>query len=358
MASFVQRSGAQLILDGKPFRVAGGNNYYLGFVDKPIANAVLDLAASLKMNVLRISAFNENPAGDVRFHYFDPQTNWPTIQDGPNGLDRLDRAVYLAGQRNIRLILTLANNWDAFGGMPAYTNWFGLAAKDQFYTDGRCRAAYWQWAEQLITRHNPYTGRAYRDEPAILAWELANEPECALKDGVEIMLSWIWEMSSLIKGKDPNHLVAIGDQGYFRRAKARGNHLYNGSHGVSCEEFLGVGPIDFGTFHLYEPMANGAPLYTFGSTWIREHVEAGARANKPMLLEEYGARIGSDGIVDANHRARLYEGWLQTVRDSNAMGALVWMVGLPVQSGQPYDLDPYVVNDGPEVDVIRRFATY
>ena len=40
------------------------------------------------------------------------------------------------------------------------------------------REWYKDWAATLIARVNTITGVAYRDEPAIFAWELANEPRC------------------------------------------------------------------------------------------------------------------------------------------------------------------------------------
>ena len=93
-----------------------------------------------------------------------------------------------------------------------------------------------------------------------------------------------------------------------------------------------------------------------GRPWIREHVASGARANKPAVLEEFGARIGSNGIANANDRAALYRDWLQAATDSGAGGALVWMLGLPKGPEQPYDPDPYVIGAGPEADAIRDFA--
>ena len=80
----------------------------------------------------------------------------------------------------------------------------------------------------------------------------------------------------------------------------RDNDLFNGVHGASYERFLGVGPVDFGTFHMYEHMAGATDLRAFGRMWIREHVAASARANKPAVLEEFGARIGRSGIWNSN----------------------------------------------------------
>jgi mannan endo-1,4-beta-mannosidase len=321
---FVRRDGQRLIDGERDYRIAGANCYYLAYVEESVQSAVLDLAASMHLNVMRIWAFWEDkPGSEIYF-------------------ERLDRAISLAAARGIRIILTLANNWKDFGGIPEYLDRFDLSGHDQFYRDGRCRAAYWLRAEQLINLYNR--------EPAILAWELANEPRCPdAKDGEQLLISWIWEMATLIKSKAPDHLIAVGDEGFFRRAGAGRNELYNGSRGTNFEAILGVGPVDFGTYHMYGEWAKKQDLTEWGLMWIREHIEAARRANKPVLLEEYGAVARPD-------RAQIYETWLREIEDANALGDLLWMLGLPKGPSQPYDPDNYVISAGPEMDVIRSHA--
>ena len=326
MTDFVRREGSKLTLNGEEFRIAGGNNYYVAYVEEPVARAVFELAASARMNVMRIWAFLERSEGHTLFFQ-----SWDrgSAEYSEDGLRRLDRAVALAGEHGMRVILTLANNWKDFGGVPAYLRWFGLSSHDQFYRDGRCRAAYWMWVQQLLERKNTVSGRVYKEDPTILAWELGNELRCPdVKDGEALLLSWLWEMSTLLKAHAPNHLVAAGDEGYFRRSGAGGNAMFNGSHGVNFEAILGIGPIDFGTYHMYGEWAKGGDLIAFGEMWIREHTEAAARANKPVLLEEYGAPLDGTPLSSPAERARVYESWLRQVDDSGSLGHLLWMLGL------------------------------
>ena len=344
VSAFVRRDGAALTLEGQPFPIAGANNYYLGYLSDDVVLAVLDLAAALRMNVLRIWGFSDTaarpPAGSVSFHYRDESYNWPVANNGPDGLDRFDRAVALAAQRGIRLIVPLVNYWPDFGGMGMYAQWFGLAGRDDFYRDGRCRAAYWQWAEHMITRTNPYTGRAYRDEPAVLAWELANEPECPRADGVDDMLSWIWEMSSLIKGKDPNHLVRWATRAIFDgRAPAR--ILCSTAATVSAaRSSWASGASTSGPSictRTWPAARTWPPSGTCGSasTWT----PGGAPRNRCCSKNSVPSLDRPD-VVTAARRAQLYERWLKTARESGAMGALVWMIGLPVGPNQPFGWEP------------------
>ncbi len=365
---FVQRSGQQLLVNGAPFRIAGANNYYLAYVQEDVQNAVLDLVTPLKLNTLRIWAYLDAPApgpGDVYFQFWNSTKKALDYHDGPDGLGRLDRAIALAGARGLRLILTLTNNWPDFGGMPQYVKWFGLPAKNAFYRSQAAKQAYQNWVEQLVTRRNPLTGRLYRDEPAILAWELSNEPRCEtddgqpLGDGVETLIAWVDEMSRFIRSLDANHLIAVGDEGYFRHQFAGGNALFNGRYGVSCEELLGVGLVDFGTCHLYpQQMGKGIDPVEFGLMWIREHQHAAERANKPMLLEEYGVLFGGAGEIQSNdERNRIFDVWLKEVENLGGVGDMLWMLGLPKGPGQPYDPDHYVVGQPDTIPGVRDHSS-
>lgn len=137
----------------------------------------------------------------VYFQYWHERK--PAFNDGPNGLQRLDRvvarAVLLAPflilesegvdglpvgppsykvAYNVKLIIVLTNNWKDFGGMDQYVRWRGGSYHDQFYTDEKIKGWYKAWVDHLLNRRNIYTNRLYKDEPTIFAWELANEPRC------------------------------------------------------------------------------------------------------------------------------------------------------------------------------------
>jgi mannan endo-1,4-beta-mannosidase len=368
--NFVRASGTALSLGSQPFRVAGANNYYLGFASDLMVQSALELATQMGLNTLRTWAFLDCGAGTTGivpanakdgtyFQYQNSTTGQPDFNDGPNGLERLDRTISFAEQAGIRLILPLINYWDDFGGVNQYLQWFGVTGRDQFYRHPEVKNAYRNYVEHLLLRVNTRTGRQYRNEPAILAWELANEPRCVnpagepLADGMDTLLGWVDEMSSYLRSLDSNHLIGVGDEGYFRHSFAFGNDLYNGSFGVDCERLLNIPTIDFGTCHLYPDFSPAESPTEFGARWIREHIEAGQRANKPMLIEEYGLKSDSGNAA----REATFQTWLAQVVASQGAGAMVWMIAGENNDGQRYpDYDHYTVYAAEDVPSIRAFA--
>ena len=363
--SFVATSGTHFTLNGKPFYFSGANNYYLGHRSKAMLDAVLDRAQAMQLDVIRTWAFLDrgsldgsvasvDPPGSkagVYYQYWDPVARAPAYTDGPDGLERLDAVVHAASVRGLRLILPLINNWKDFGGMDQYVTWFGLKHHGDFFTHPDTRQAYKNWASHLLNRKNIHTGTLYKDEPAIMAWELTNEIrgkgsiENLNTSRMEIapLTGWIAEMSSFIKQTDPNHLVAIGDEGLLNRS--RGNDwIYNGSMGADFDAWLGISGIDFGTFHSYPE--NWGKNAAWGSQWIEEHLVSARSAGKPVLLEEYGWK---------NHATRdsAFRSWLDTVLARDGAGDLVWMLAGPQDDGTLYpDYDQYTIYTGADAPSI------
>jgi mannan endo-1,4-beta-mannosidase len=357
--AFIRTRGTQFTLLGESFYFAGSNTYYLPHKSKFMVDAVLDDAKSLGLRVMRTWGFLDmgsldgsvasvdppGPKDGVYFQYWDPLTSAPVYNDGPTGLEHLDYAVYAAGQRGLKVILPLVNNWPDFGGVDQYVAWYGLTSHNDFYTDSNTRQAYKNWVSHLLNRTNIYTGLKYRDESTIMAWELINEPRC-IGDGVSL-LNWVTEMSAFVKQTDPNHLVAVGDEGFFSRSLSP-DWTYDGSQGVDFEAFLGVPTIDFGTFHLY-PDGFGKPI-DFGSYWIDDHLAAGSRAGKPIILEEYG-------LKDPVRRDDVYQSWLDRIYTQDGGGDLFWMLAGNQDDQSLYpDFDQYTLYSESAPASIRTHA--
>src|SRR5262245_44505349 len=56
-SGFVQRSGAQFMLNGQPFTFGGSNNYYVMYSPQNMVDELLQNAVDMRLRVLRVMAF-------------------------------------------------------------------------------------------------------------------------------------------------------------------------------------------------------------------------------------------------------------------------------------------------------------
>jgi mannan endo-1,4-beta-mannosidase len=354
---FVRRSGTGLLLNGRPYLCVGANAYYLqsavAYGSIAGVQEVLSGAAGSGLSVVRTWAFHDSPDSS------DPAV----LQVRPGGyseagLRALDKVIALAKTAGIRLILPLVNGWDDYGGMNQYVRWrsegwggapalgkrryddaevnevvrngrggsyrlaqTAMLGHDDFYTDPRIRSWYKQYVAMIIQRVNTVTGVANRDEPAILAWELANEPRSSDRSG-ETVRWWLAEMSAFVKSLDGNHLVGSGEEGmdisaagYPATSQEAPAWLFDGSAGISFLRNTAIPFLDFASIHLYSD-SWGLPAGG-GNSWIREHARGASTESKPLVLGEFGVRTG---------RRQVFESWLTTSLLDGVTGALAWQL--------------------------------
>jgi Endo-beta-mannanase len=369
-SGFVYADGNHFALDGHPFYIAGANHHYLHFAYQQEVQNFLDDAAMMNINAVRLLAFIDKGSLDgttrpttwdkydnstyqlntngIYFQYWDTNTNSVKYNDGPNGLQHLDYAVSECRKRGLKVILCLTNNWLYTGGIPQYLSWFGMsdsADHNRFFTDSRCKTAYKNWINHLVNRTNYDTGVCYKDDPTILSWELMNEPEA---DGAPIstLTNWASEMSAYLKSLDPNHMVGLGEQGYF---SGRGSDWkYNGGTGTSFDDLLRISTLDWGSYHLYP--GYWSETADWGqNTWIPEHVNAGNTVNKPVILAEFGWKGSKDTI---------YGNWCGKIETLNS-NWIVWRLISKSQDGTyPADSEGFDVHTYDSVfNVLKSSAT-
>jgi mannan endo-1,4-beta-mannosidase len=118
-------------------------------------------------------------------------------------------------------------------------------------------------------------------------------------------------------------MVTLGDEG-FMNGGGDGSYPYTTGEGIDFAANLKIPNLDFGTFHLY-PDSWSVPN-SFGSPWIVNHAAACVAANKPCVLEEYGAT--------SNH-VTIEQPWQQTSLATKGMaGDMFWQLGDTLSSGQ------------------------
>ena len=344
-ANFVARQGGGFVLKGKPFRVAGVNNHYLTYGSEAEVLRVLDDAVAMHANVVRIfvSPIIGSPDGRVPTVFdwksdhdssnlgvhgvamasFDPDKKEMRINEGADGLQKLDFVLAAAARRKLRLIVAFVDFWGYTGGARQFSAWYGDLKEDYrfFAEDPRTKADYKKFVQAIVTRRNSLSGVAYKDDPAIFAWELMNDPDIHPEP---LFMAWTSEMARYVKSLDPHHLLASGQ----------------GSNDYKMQE-LQEPEIDFGTWHGY-PYWMKIPPEQFGEK-ITQYCAIGAAFDKPVLLEEFGLARSVAGQADH------YRDWLSRIEgDSHCAGWLVWRLVARQDSGQyPEDHDQFDIhNDG------------
>ncbi|MGX5800344.1 glycoside hydrolase 5 family protein [Bradyrhizobium sp. Arg314] len=355
--SFIKTSGTDFTLDGKPFFVTGVNNHYLTYGSPDEVTRVLDDAGAMGANVVRIflqpvigsldgsvpTIWDWRLEGDASnlavkgtyLLYWDPSQNRMAINDGANGMQKVDFLIAQAGKRRLRLIIAVLDFWAFTGGAQQMRAWYGSRDESTFFfTDPRTKRDYQTWVRQVVQRVNPLTGLAYRDDPTIMAWELMNEGNAKPE---ALRLAWTAEMSAYVKSLDSNHLVSSGNANIFDPKVAD----------------LTIPTLDFGTWHGY-PVFYNLTIQQFNDM-IPEFCQLAARAKKPVILEEFGYARSNQNTAEA------YAMWLDTLtRDRNCAGWMVWRLVSRQDSGR-YPVDEHdqfdIHHDGGVLWNILKAAT-
>lgn len=200
----------------------------------------------------------------------------------------LDKALALAAEYDVRVIIPLVNNWQWMGGRPNYADFRGKT-EQEFWTDRQLIEDFKKTIDFVLNRTNTVTGVKYKDDKTIFAWETGNELENPPEWGIEI--------ARYIKSIDQNHLLI---DGYFA--------IHGVDHHIFVQQYSIDEPaIDVISTHHYEP--NSHEMIQNLKTTVE--MVAG---KKPLLLGEFGF-IGTTGM----------ERVIDYLIDEDAIpGALAW----------------------------------
>jgi tetratricopeptide (TPR) repeat protein len=271
----VQRG--RLALDGGEFRVRGVNYYprhtpwqrFLTQTDSAEMAAELDLISQAGFNTLRI------------FLWYDPLFTCRPEDAVPvaSTFAVVDRTLQLAHERGLKVIVTL-NDLPDLTYRPLYTDWARTDAQTRF----------------IVQR--------YRDEPAILAWDLRNEGD--LDYGArspfegrftqEQVLGWLAHAGALVHENAPRQLVTAGWWG---------------------DPLATDAAVDVLAFH----------HWTDAGQLQARIADYRARTSRPVLLEEFGYHSWQDAPGDARDeatQARLLQAAAGAAEDGGLAGWLVW----------------------------------
>jgi mannan endo-1,4-beta-mannosidase len=327
---YVQVQDTHFMLEGKPYYFVGTNFWfgcYIGSTgrtgDTLRLLRELDRLKSKGIDNLRILGASEASTNQSVVE--------PAIQTSPGVYDDslligLDFLLSEMGKRNMKAVIFLNNYWNWSGGMFQYLSWFGgggsMNNTSPFYNNVLANIAYKRYISDLIHRQNTVSRVYYYEDPAIMTWELANEPRPG--NYLNAFYQWIDSTAHYIHSIDTNHLVTTGNEGTI--SSLGSGTIYLQAHQSSS--------IDYATIHLwalnwgwYNPY-NSATTYISAlakaKDYIQTHVDFARILHKPLTMEEYGLprdlqkyNTGSP----TTYRDQYYDALLQLIYDSAAAGA-------------------------------------
>lgn len=312
--SFVRVDGKHFTLGGAPHGFVGMNFWYGAYLavdgdSGDLGRLRAELASLRTLGVTNLRVLGASEAGPMQ-HSIQPSFRGPGSDYNESLLVGLDRLLAEMAALDLKAVIYLNNFWGWSGGMGTYLSWVNggkfVDMSDpqkpwpayplftmQFYADERANALYRDYVRALITRTNSVTGVAYKDDPTIMAWQLANEPrpgyDAKGKNHVlPAFYRWVDETARFIKSLDPVHLVSSGNEGRMGCAE----------HDPCVVEAHKSQYIDYLTFHLWpqnwgwlderDIEGTTARAIEESGAYLDEHIAYAEALGKPLVLEEFG----------------------------------------------------------------------
>jgi mannan endo-1,4-beta-mannosidase len=311
-SDFVTVEGTVFKLRGQTYRYVGANIWYgayLGstaaFGDRARLVKELDDMKALGIDNLRVLALSElSPLNNS----LDPATLKKPGDYNEDLLTGLDFLLAEMNKRDMRAVLYLTNFWEWSGGMTTlqyYVNgghyinagdpahpWPEFANESsKFYSSQAAKDVYYANVRKIVTRTNSITGKAYVQDPTVMAWQLSNEPrpggsEASIAANEQAYYGWIKDTAALIRSLDKNHLVSLGHEGLMGANNQA--HIVEKAHEH----------IDYLTAHIWPQNwswvdgKNLAGTFDGGAekvqTYINAHIKMAQKLGKPVVFEEFG----------------------------------------------------------------------
>ena len=322
VTEFVTVKDGKFFLGNEEYRYVGANFWYGAILgsegrggNRERLLKELDLMKETGITTVRVLVGADGP--DCLGRHISPILQSQPGEYNDTILQGLDYLLSELEKRDMTATLYLNNAWEWSGGFGAYLEWAGCGPVPdpddwdafqkyhcQFVQNDKAKEFAANHVRYIVSRTNTVTGKPYTESPAILAWELANEPRAFAGDSITkaCFAQWVKDQASLIKSLDPNHLVTTGSEGIW-----------------GCEldadlfhEIHSYPEIDFICIHIWPynwhwigsvsgPIAQAkdinGPTSMIDSIdnarrnterYMNECYEAIKDLNKPMILEEFG----------------------------------------------------------------------
>jgi mannan endo-1,4-beta-mannosidase len=345
---FVKRKGSRLTLDDKTYRFVGANLWYGAYLgadaaygDRPRLVRELDRLKALGITNLRIMASaEEGPLKAGIKPGFRTRDSWnETLFEG------LDYCMAEMAKRDMKAVLCLTNFWEWSGGMMTYLHYATGEYVDMndpahpwpefpdrnsdFYRSEEAIGLYHDHVRHMVGRTNKVTGQRYSDDPALMSWQLCNEPRPGVTPEVidralPDYYAWIGATAKLIRSIDGNHLLSLGQEG--TTASAGREDVFVEAHREMDYLTAHIWPLNWGWVDGKDLAGTWDAGAAKVADYIDTHVRLATEMGKPLVFEEFGfPRDGElyDPEIPTTFRERFYGMIYQAVEDSVASGGPV-----------------------------------
>ena len=357
--NFIKVNGTHFELNGKPYYFEGANFWtaaYLGasdqIGDRERLIRELNKLQSLGITNLRVLGASEQSTkrGVIKPGFITK----PGVYD-EDLLKGMDFLLSEMNKRDMHAVIFLTNTWEWSGGMGQYVAWTDdsnsvnsvvpnmnypeyMNYVASFYRSEKAKEIYYKYLYTLITRKNEYTGLCYYEDPAIMTWEIANEPRPGQGEEAEKWLDeyyrWINSTALYIHKLDHNHLVSTGSEGIVGSLDSAQVYIQaNQSKYIDYLTFH-LWPKDWGWFNINKADSTYPSTEIKSINYINEHIKLARELRKPIVLEEFGLQRDSSIIpgTPTVFRDKFYNTILKLVYDSAyagspVAGAAFWLWG-------------------------------
>ena len=312
---FVKVENGHFVRNGKPYYYVGTNFWYGAILgsegqggDRQRLCRELDYMKEMGIDNLRILVGSDGQRGVTT-------KVEPTLQIEPGVyndtiLAGLDYLLMEMGKRDMVAVLYLNNAWEWSGGYGFYLEHAGEGKAPRPNEEGysaymnfvakyagceKAHQLFYDYVRFIISRTNRYTNKPYIEDPAIMSWQIGNEPRAFSQGALPDFEKWLSEASALIRSLDPNHLISIGSEGSW-----------------GCENDYGVYEricadknIDYCNIHLWpynwswarkDHLIEDLEVSCKNTKeYIDKHLDICAKLKKPLVMEEFG--YPRDGFV-------------------------------------------------------------
>ncbi len=307
-SSFIKVDNGHFILNGKAYYYIGTNFWYGAIIaskgeggNRVRLHKELDCLKSIGINNLRILVGADGENG-IRSKVE------PTLQKSPGIyndtiLAGLDYLLSEMAKRKMYAVLYLNNSWEWTGGYSQYLQWAGygkapvpavdgwpayMSYVKQFQQSDSAKALFRNYVKDIITRTNRYTGKKYVDDPAIMSWQIGNEPRAFSDENKEPFARWIADVAAQIKNLDKNHLVSTGSEGMH--GCEEDFQLFERIHAGKNVDYMNVHlwPYNWGWVSK-DSLSEKLQLAKINTKkYIDQHLAIAHKYKKPLVMEEFG----------------------------------------------------------------------